>query len=144
MDSREFAFAAIEVHALISLIVVAASGALGAVSRFWLSGVIGRRIGETFPWGTLIVNISGSALIGAAGGWLDSASNAGRWSIVWMAILAGFLGGYTTVSSFALQTMTLARIGEMRQAGWNLVATTVLCVAAAAAAFVAVRMLVAS
>lgn len=125
-------------HVLISLLVVALFGAWGAVTRFWLSGAIGRWIGETFPWGTLAVNVSGAAMVGALAGALP-ATGAGLFPpLMWLATVTGFLGGYTTVSSFSLQTMNLMRVGEWAAAASNVIASVVLSLSAAAVGFTAV------
>lgn len=85
--------------------------ALGAVLRFEISRRIVHRIGDAFPWGTLVVNLTGGFLAGLVhGGWGASDS-------AWMPFaLAGVLGGYTTVSSFGLETVLLARRGRARSA----------------------------
>src|SRR5208283_849989 len=83
---------------------VAIGGALGTVARFWINGVVSRHFGETFPWGTMLINISGSFMI-------------------------GFFGGYTTFSSFSLQTLNLANEGEWLRAGANILLSVVLCLA---------------
>jgi len=107
--------------------LVLIGGFLGGVSRFFLSGVVGRRVGETFPWGTLIVNVVGSFLIG----FIATVSGTdGRFLIPAEArqfLMVGILGGYTTFSSFSLQTLTLARDGEWLLAGANIVGSVVLC-----------------
>ena len=122
-------------YGLLSLLVVTLGGAAGAVTRFWLSGATGRRIGETFPWGTLIVNVSGAAAIGAAAAALPASGGMGTDQLLWLGIVTGFLGGYTTVSSFSLQTMSLARGGELMAAGSNVVASVLLSLAGAAVGF---------
>lgn len=106
--------------------------ALGGITRFWLSGVVGRHVGETFPWGTLAVNVSGAFAIGtvAAGaasghGWFADLS-------VWRLTVVGFLGSYTTVSSFSLQTLALLRDGDTGRAAGNVVLSLGLCLPAAA------------
>src|SRR5207249_11070371 len=97
---------------MFSYFVVAIGGALGTVGRFWLSGAIAQRFGETFPAGTLIVNISGSFIIGFF------AALTGPDGRIWSSpsfrqfFMIGMLGGYTTFSSFTLQTLALARDGE--------------------------------
>ena len=109
---------------------VALGGALGSVARYWFSGIIARFIGETFPWGTLIVNVSGSLLIG----FIATVSGTdGRFLIPPEArqfMMVGILGGYTTFSSFSLQTLNLARDGEWLLAGANIVGSMVLCLIA--------------
>ena len=109
---------------------VALGGAMGSVARYWFSGIIARFIGETFPWGTLIVNVSGSLLIG----FIATVSGTdGRFLIPPEArqfMMVGILGGYTTFSSFSLQTLNLARDGEWLLAGANIVGSMVLCLIA--------------
>jgi len=109
---------------------VALGSALGGVARYWCSGLIARAMGETFPWGTLIVNISGSLLIG----FIATVSGTdGRFLIPPEArqfMMVGILGGYTTFSSFSLQTLSLARYGEWLLAGANIVGSVVLCLIA--------------
>jgi CrcB protein len=109
---------------------VALGSALGGVARYWCSGLVARAVGETFPWGTLIVNIVGSFLIGliAAVSGTD-----GRFIIPAEArqfMMVGILGGFTTFSSFSLQTLTLARDGDWLLAGANVVGSVVLCLIA--------------
>ena len=92
---------------------IAVGSAVGGVARFWFSGFIAQRFGETFPWGTLIVNVTGSFIIGlfatltAPDGrhWLVHANSR-------FFFMAGICGGYTTFSSFSLQTLDLARDGD--------------------------------
>ena len=109
---------------------VAAGGALGTVARFWFSGLVARHFGETFPWGTLLVNVSGSLAIGFFAAIADPE---GR---LWMSptfrqfFMAGICGGYTTFSSFSLQTLNLLREGEWLYAGANAVLSVVLCLIA--------------
>ena len=109
---------------------IALGSALGGVGRYWLSGVIARRFGEAFPVGTLVVNATGSFVIGfiaslirPEGRLLMSAS--GR-----QFLMVGICGGYTTFSSFSLQTLNLAREGEWFYAGANVVASVLLCLLA--------------
>ena len=106
--------------------------ALGGMGRYWLSGAVGRRVGETFPWGTMAVNVSGAFAIGlvaaAAGGdrgWVAEPS-------AWRFAVIGFLGSYTTVSSFSLQTLALVRDGEPLRAAGNVVLSLGLCLSAGA------------
>ena len=109
---------------------IAAGGALGSVARFWFSGLVARHIGETFPWGTLLVNVSGSFAIGLFAGLTDPG---GRWLVTpsfRQFFMIGICGGYTTFSSFSLQTLNLMRDGEWFYAGANAVLSVFLCVAA--------------
>jgi len=116
----------------IAYLWVAIGGALGSVGRFWLNGIISTRFGETFPWGTMLVNISGSFIIGVIGalanpeGRMDSQSRA----LVTQFVMIGICGGYTTFSSFSLQTLNLLRDRELLYASGNVVLSIVLCLVA--------------
>ena len=104
--------------------------ALGGVARYWLSGVIARRFGEAFPVGTLVVNVTGSFVIGLVAALTEPG---GRFLMGVPArrfVMVGVLGGYTTFSSFSLQTLNLAREGEWFYAGANVVASLLLCLLA--------------
>jgi fluoride exporter len=106
---------------------IAVGGALGSVARFWLSGVVANRIGETFPWGTIIVNVTGSFVIGA---FAAAAGPEGRWpasAAFRQFFMIGICGGYTTFSSFSLQTLNLMRDGEYLYAGANVLVSVALC-----------------
>jgi CrcB protein len=111
--------------------------ALGGMARYWVSGAVARRIGETFPWGTIIINISGSFLIVFFG---TLATQQGSLSIspdLRTFVMVGFCGGYTTVSSFALQTLNLARDAERLWAGANVLISILFCLSAAWLGFAA-------
>jgi CrcB protein len=116
--------------AITTYVWVALGGALGSVGRFWLSGLVATRIGSAFPWGTLLVNVSGSFLIGLLGALVEPGgrrylSPAGREFFIY-----GLCGGYTTFSSFSLQTLELVREGEIARAGMNALGSVVLCLVA--------------
>ena len=110
-------------------LLVFVGSALGGMARFGLSGFVGRRVGESFPWGTLAVNASGTLLIGfavaATAGWAG-----GDAAALWHLAVIGFLGSYTTVSSFSLQTLALAQAGDVRRAIANVVLSLGLCLSA--------------
>src|SRR5947199_9798743 len=112
---------------MFSYFVVAIGGALGSVGRFWLSGAIAQRFGETFPAGTLLVNMSGSFVIGF---FAAVTGLAGR---IWSSpsfrqfFMIGVLVGYTTFSSFTLQTLSLARDGEWLCAALSRIRSLVIC-----------------
>jgi CrcB protein len=115
---------------MLTYLLVAIGGALGSVARFWVGGVIGARFGETFPWGTILINITGSFVIGAIFSLTDTG---GRWlapPTTRVFLMTGICGGYTTFSSFSLQTLTLAQRGEWFKAGANCVLSLVLCLVA--------------
>jgi fluoride exporter len=109
---------------------VVLGSALGGMSRFLLSGLIGRWIGETFPWGTMFVNVSGCFTIGVFGALALQAPSWFDEHLFWPLAVVGFLGAYTTVSSFSLQTLMLARDGQVLRATGNVVLSTALCLAA--------------
>jgi CrcB protein len=103
----------------------------GGIARYFVSGLVARHFGETFPWGTLIINVSGGFAIGL---FAASANADGLFAhiSVWRVGVVGFLGAYTTVSSFSIQTLMLLRHGEMPRALGNIVGSLCLCLAAAA------------
>jgi len=106
---------------------VALGGALGSVARYWCSGLMARAVGETFPWGTLLVNVVGSFIVGL---FATLTGIDGRWFVPSEArvfVMVGICGGYTTFSSFSLQTLSLAREGEWLGVGANIVLSVVLC-----------------
>ena len=109
---------------------VALGGAIGSVSRYWLSGVVASRFGESFPWGTLVINVTGSFVIGIfAALTLPEVSGPNRLTIVQF-VMVGICGGYTTFSSFSLQTLNLLRTGEWLYAIGNVVGSVALCMIA--------------
>ena len=108
-------------------LVVAAGGMLGTVSRYFLSGVVANAFGETFPWGTLLINVVGSFIIGFF--WTLTAPD-GRLFVSGSTrqfVMTGFCGGFTTFSSFSLQTLNLMRDGEWLYAGGNVLGSVTLC-----------------
>ncbi|MGB8363937.1 MAG: fluoride efflux transporter CrcB [Rhizomicrobium sp.] len=110
-------------------LAVAAGGALGTVGRFFLSGVIANAFGQTFPWGTLIVNVTGSFVIGFFGTLTGPDGRLLVDGVTRQFVMIGICGGYTTFSSFSLQTLALMRDGEWLYAGWNVIGSVVLCLA---------------
>jgi fluoride exporter len=104
--------------------------ALGGAARYWCSGFVAQQFGETFPWGTIVVNIVGSFVIGffatltGPDGRYLVGSNARQF------VMAGLCGGYTTFSAFSLQTLSLMRDGEWLRAGGNIGLSVVLCMLA--------------
>jgi CrcB protein len=107
---------------------VAVGSMVGGMSRFWVSRVVAERVGETFPWGTVFINISGSFLIGLLYALTlpDGRLNTSR-SFVIQLCMVGLCGGYTTFSSFSLQTLTLLRDKEWLWAGGNVAISVVAC-----------------
>ncbi len=114
------------------VILVALGGALGACARVWLSGLVARRVGEAFPWGTLTVNVSGAVAIGLLAARWPAVDGIGEgWRTAWLLLVTGVLGSYTTVSAFSLQTLALARAGEPLRAALNVIGSLALCLGAA-------------
>ena len=111
-------------------LLIALGGALGSVARFWIGGIVSTQVGEMFPWNTFFVNVTGSFVIGffntltAPDGRAFASSNTRAF------FMTGLCGGYTTFSSFSLNTLNLAREGEWLRAGANTVGSVVACLVA--------------
>lgn len=114
---------------------------LGGMARYFISGFIAKRVGETFPWGTLFINVSGSLLIGIFGALARDSASLLASPDPWLFAVTGFLGCYTTASSFSLQTLALARDGERGRAAGYVVVSVALCIGAAALGFAVVGIL---
>lgn len=121
-----------------ALLLVVLGSALGGAARYFLSGVVARRFGETFPWGTLLVNVSGAFLIGIFAGLARNNASLLAAPDPWLFAVTGFMGCYTTVSSFSLQTLALARDGEAGRAIGYVVISVALSIGAVAAGFAVV------
>jgi len=109
---------------------IAIGSALGGIARYWFSGVVARLIGETFPWGTLFINVIGSFIIGFFATLTGPDGRILVPSVARQFVMIGFCGGFTTFSSFSLQTLNLATDGEYLYAGLNIVLSVVLCLLA--------------
>jgi len=110
------------------ILAVALGGAIGSVTRHLISILSGRAFGTDFPWGIFIINVTGSFLIGAFIGLF-----AAKWDLSQTTrtfLVTGICGGYTTFSSFSLQTLNLLNDGEWFYAGVNIVASVILCLIA--------------
>lgn len=112
-----------------SYLWVAVGSAIGGMGRYAASGISVRWFGESFPWGTLFVNVSGSLIIGMLAAVVPAESrlltdNARDF------LMIGVCGGFTTFSSFSLQTLNLARNGEWSAAAGYTLGSVVLCLAA--------------
>lgn len=106
---------------------IAIGSALGGTARYWLSGLIAQRFGEAFPVGTLVVNVTGSFAIGFLAAWTDPHGRLLASAATRQFLMIGMCGGYTTFSSFSLQTLNLVRDGEWLYAGANVALSVVLC-----------------
>jgi len=110
---------------------VAVGSALGGVARYWCSGIIANLVGETFPWGTLIVNVAGSFLIGLIA---TVSGTDGRFIISAEArqfLMVGILGGFTTFSAFANESVNAVRAGAAAVGALNVASSVILCLVAA-------------
>jgi len=111
-------------------LLVGIGGALGSVARLFLASVVAERLGDSFPWGTLLVNVSGSFVIGffatlsGPGGRFPGSAETRNF------VMTGLCGGYTTFSAFSLQTLNLARGGDLLRAGGNVAGSVLACLVA--------------
>jgi CrcB protein len=109
---------------------IAVGSALGGMARFWLSGFVANSIGETFPFGTLFINVLGSFVIGLFAALTGPDGRYLMGTVSRQFVMIGICGGFTTFSSFSLQTLNLANEGEWLYAGLNIVSSFVLCLLA--------------
>jgi fluoride exporter len=115
---------------LLATFYVAVGGAIGSVARYWLTEFAAKLWGAEFPWGTIIANVTGSLLIGAIAalpvfGPRDVLGPLGR-----QFLMVGIMGGYTTFSSFSLQTLTMLQHGHLGKAVVNVMGSVALCLVA--------------
>ncbi len=116
---------------------VAIGGAIGTIGRFWLATTMTAVTGPAFPWGTILINVVGSFIIGffgtltATGGLVSVPGDARTF------VMVGLCGGFTTFSSFSLQTLDLAREGRWAHAGANIAMSVVLCLISVTLGFAA-------
>jgi CrcB protein len=111
----------------VTYLCVFIGAAIGGVGRYSLSGVVANWIGATFPWGTLIVNVTGCFVIGV----FNTLTGPDGVFLVpgnlRVFVMVGMCGGYTTFSSFSLETLNLVRNGEWFASGAYILASTVFC-----------------
>jgi len=107
-------------------VAIAAGGALGAVMRWYIAGFIQRLSGSSFPWGTLAVNIVGSFLLGFLFVWMLERVTVSE--LVRLAVTVGFLGAFTTFSTFSVETARLLQEGAFTMALGNVLAQVLICV----------------
>jgi len=115
---------------MLSYVLVMLGGALGTGARFWMSGLIAERAGESFPLGTLVVNISGSFVIGFFAAFTGPEGRVLVSPRFRQFFMIGLCGGYTTFSSFSLQTLDFARDGDWLKALLNTMLSFGCCLAA--------------
>lgn len=124
---------------MMQVLAIAGGGALGALARFWMSGWVYALLGRGFPYGTLAVNVLGSLVMGFLYVMLIERLNAAP---EWRALLMiGFLGAFTTFSTFSLETLNLIEGGELAKAMANIVLSVALCTVAAWFGMIAGRQL---
>ena len=109
---------------------VAAGGAIGTLMRYWLNLLVTARFGEALPWGTIAANITGSFVIGFFAALTEPGSRLSLPPDVRLFVLVGICGGYTTFSSFSLQTLTLFQTGHAERAIVNVLGSVLLCLIA--------------
>jgi fluoride exporter len=96
---------------LLKYVMVGLGGCLGSILRFWLGSYIGSRMGTRFPYGTFVINVSGSFLIGLVFALLSAKTS---WSPNWRYLIPiGFIGGYTTFSSFEFESLRSIQDGQI-------------------------------
>ena len=117
---------------MIAYLWVAIGGALGSVARFWVGGIVSDKFGNAFPWGTLVINVGGSFIIGLVGAVASPEGRMNPQSRVFATqfIMVGICGGYTTFSSFSWQTLQLIQGRQWLYAGGNVLLSVVLCMIA--------------
>jgi CrcB protein len=123
--------------------MAATGGAVGAVARVIVSTGVARWTGEEFPFGTIVVNVTGALIMGMLAGY--GQSEPGKLVFSEPArtfLMIGVLGGYTTFSSFSLQTFLLLEQGNLLGASLNVVLSVLLCIAGIWAGFAAIRLFV--
>ena len=109
---------------------VASGGAIGSVARFWLTGAMTALTGPRFPWGTLLINILGSFVIGLVAGVTLTPTRMGMHPDVRIFLMTGICGGFTTFSAFSLQSLELLQSGDVAPAVGYMLGSVVLCLLA--------------
>ena len=112
---------------MLTYLYIALGGAIGSVARYAVSGSVARATHEVFPWGTLTANISGCFVIGLFAVLTGPDGRIPASPDVRQFVMVGICGGYTTFSSFSLQTLVLARDGDMTRAAANVVVSVLFC-----------------
>jgi len=114
----------------IAYLWVALGGALGSVARYWINDLVLLKTGSNFPWGILIINVTGSFLIGVFAAFTDPDGRLLASPGLRQFLMIGICGGYTTFSSFSLETLKQLQGGNWFYAGANIILSVVLCLVA--------------
>ena len=115
---------------MITYLWIALGGALGSMARYATTNLVAGWLGGHFPWGTLIINVAGSFIIGFFGALTGPGGRVFVANDARLFVMVGICGGYTTFSSFSLQTLDLMRDGAYLRAGLNVGGSVVLCLIA--------------
>jgi fluoride exporter len=108
-------------------VFIALGGAIGSVLRYWLSTILDTRLNAAFPWGTLCVNVTGCIAIGLFANLTGTdGRHVGSLESRFF-FMTGVCGGYTTFSSFSLQTLSLVREGDSLRAAAYVLSSVLLC-----------------
>ncbi len=126
----------------LTYVLVAVGGAIGSVARAWASVMAVRLVGAGFPWGTMLINIVGSLVIGVVAATALSPTRTIVTQEVRIFLMVGFCGGFTTFSSFSLQTFELLREGRAGAALANVALSVVICLVATTAGYLGTTALV--
>ncbi len=118
------------------ILYLIAGGAIGTGARYFVSGIAQKYMGSGFPWGTLIVNVSGAFVIGLIWGLFETVEIRSGFRIF---VFIGILGGFTTFSSYALETMNLYKQGEIKMAVFNILVNNILAIVLVFVGFMAAR-----
>jgi CrcB protein len=122
-------------------LAIAIGAAVGGVSRYYLSTAVQHRMGSTFPWGTLVINVTGSIVLGFI---MRYAISTPALSVEVRALLTtGFCGGYTTFSTYSYETATLIEDGQLGRAGTYALASVLLALAGTFGGFALAREVIA-
>jgi fluoride exporter len=126
-------------NSTVSYLWIGLGAVAGASARYFLSGYIAKALSSTFPYGTLLVNISGSLLLGF---FLVLTTERVLVDVRWRWLIAiGFCGSYTTFSSYAFETFALFEQGQWALVAWNVITSNLLCLASVLAGAVLARWL---
>jgi protein CrcB len=120
---------------MLTYLYIALGGAIGSVLRAWTANVFVRMAGSHFPWGTIFINVTGSFIIGFFGALTTSDGRFTAHPDARAFVMIGICGGFTTFSSFSLQTLDLARDGKVGEAFANIGLSVILCLLAVTAGY---------